>query len=690
MVLNSMSSLKATNGTTPNENCILQGYYFPGDGGGGEFYWDQTSQAPDNGITVIQALSTTGRWKRIHSNIIDIKWYGAKGDGITDNLTRIQQALDFCSANRYSLYLSPGTYLCNGTIWLKSNTKMYGDAVNSILKIGANGQIRSEKGGVRGFSYSDNYATEVIPPNNEDYSNVKLSGNSPAGSATISLNTTQQINVGDVIYTYNEVSNAWEILSNVQYSAEWNNYNNPLAQMEVFTVTSKTATTITLNRPTLFSYPTDSRIRKLIGIENVELNDFHIEFVNETNYAILLEQTRNSKLYNLHVINGGINLVSKSAWNVVENCTIKTETSRCIFIDSFSTGNRLLNNTCYYTHGGDAAILVLMSNNNIVSNNTVAGNGHLPFDEIGFCCHARSYSNVFSGNIAQNMAEGYGMYFGCWSNVFDANSSNQCLVDYSLYYSGRGIVSNTVGYGSSTIREGVDGRSKRSISMFGSRDIDISGCILDKNLLIQSSMNFTVTNNTIWADILVISPDLTEHSPVIKNNKIISGGRCISIQNTAYNITPPYKPILIEGNYLEGNSDKIVYIDKAVHVYIRSNSIKANNKTGIGFNDVASFCEITGNHFINCAIAVDFSAFVNNVSTSYANVSNNKFSGCASLYQSWLSPVTNTFIKSGGICGFEIFNLSAPTPVAPDKKWVYTPTTDGLTGVANWKEVSLI
>lgn len=689
MILNSIASLQATNGTAPNEYCNLQGYYTPGDGGGGEFYWDQTSQAPHNGITVIQALSTTGRWKRTFNNVIDIRWCGAKGDGITDNLTVVQNVIDFCSANRYSIYLSPGTYICNGTIWLKSNTHIYGDAVNSVLRIGAAGKIRSEKGGVRNFSFNDNYATEVIPPNSEDYNNIVLASNSPAGSSTIGLNTTGEINIGDVIYTYNGVDNAWEILSNTQYSAEWNNYENPLAQMEIFVVTSKTATTISLNKPTLFDYYSGNKLRKLIGIENVALNDFTIEFVSETAYSILLEQSRNCRFSNLNIVNSGINLVNKCAWNVVKNCTIKTETTRCIMIDSFSTGNKLLHNTCYYTHGGDAAILVMMSNNNIVSNNTIEGSGHLPADEIGICCHARSYSNVFSDNVAKNMAEGFGMYFGCWSNIFNSNSSNQCFVDYSLYYSGKGVVSNAVCYGSSAIREG-QGRLKRSISLFASRDIEISGCLLEKNLLIQASKNFTVSNNTIWGDITLISPDLSNGSPIIKDNKIISSGRCISIQNSVYTINPPYLPILIENNYLEGNTDKIIYIDKAVHVYIRSNRFKGNNKIGIGFNDVASFTEITRNHFMGCSIAVDFSAFVNNVSTSYANVNNNTFSDCGALYQSWVSPVTNSFIKSGGVCGFEIFNLATSTPVTPDKKWVYTATADGLTGIVNWKEIPLI
>jgi Pectate lyase superfamily protein/Periplasmic copper-binding protein (NosD) len=688
MELNSIAVLKATNGTSLNQYCKLLGYYTPGDGGGGEFYWDPASVDPQNGITVIQAISITGRWKRIFSKVIDIKWCGAKGDGTTDNLTVCQNAIDFTSTNGYTLLLSAGTYLCNGTLWLKSNTQILGVAAGSVLKIGASGSIRGEKGGVRNFGFNNNYANEVIPTNSEDYTNVIITNDVPAGASTIGLNATAQIGIGDVVYTYNGIDNAWAILSDAQQSAEWNNYNNPLAQMEIFVVNAKTANSVTLNRPTLFDYPSGGSLRKLIGVANVELNNFTIEFVTETDNSILLEQMRNSVLNNLHILNGGINLVNRCVWNQITNCVISTRLSRCILIDAFGSANKVLNNTCYYATGGDAAILVMMSNNNIISNNTVEGSGHSALDEIGFCCHARCYSNVFGNNIAKNMAEGYGMYYGCWANTFNANISNQCFVDYSVYYSGKGIISNAFGYGSSAIREG-QGRNKRSVSLFGSRDVTISGCSLEKNLLVQVSKNFSIENNTLYGDITLIAPDLTGTSPLIKNNKIISTGRCISIQIPTYIINPPYKPILIEGNYLEGNNDKIIYIERAVHVYIRSNSIKANNKIGIGFNDVASFTEITNNHFMDCSIAIDFSAYVNNVSTSYANVNGNKFSNCTSLYQSWISPVTNTFIKSGGICGFEIFDLSAVNPIAPVKKWVFTANTDGLTGTANWKELTV-
>lgn len=84
------------------------GYYTKGDGGGGTFYWDSTSTKADNGGTIIQSTGiTAGRWKRIFVGNINVKWFGAKGDGITNDTLAIQKA----DALGAVLQLDNGTYL---------------------------------------------------------------------------------------------------------------------------------------------------------------------------------------------------------------------------------------------------------------------------------------------------------------------------------------------------------------------------------------------------------------------------------------------------------------------------------------------------------------------------------------------------------------------------------------------------
>jgi hypothetical protein len=75
---------------------LVQGYYSAGDGGGGDFYWDAASTASDNGGTVILPTghSGAGRWRRIYSGALNVKWFGAKGDNLNNDAAAIQAAID--------------------------------------------------------------------------------------------------------------------------------------------------------------------------------------------------------------------------------------------------------------------------------------------------------------------------------------------------------------------------------------------------------------------------------------------------------------------------------------------------------------------------------------------------------------------------------------------------------------------
>ena len=102
----------------------LGGYYVNGDGGGGTFYYDSSSSATDNGGTVIQPTTGTGRWIRIFGSSISLQSFGAKGDGVADDTTKIQSALNWAAAT------ASVTSSCNIS---SSPNKIY--LVSSPLKI---------------------------------------------------------------------------------------------------------------------------------------------------------------------------------------------------------------------------------------------------------------------------------------------------------------------------------------------------------------------------------------------------------------------------------------------------------------------------------------------------------------------------------------------------------------------------
>src|SRR6185436_16141972 len=99
VVLPTMAALKAL--TSRPHYITLSGYYTSNDGGGGDFIWVAgDSSTANDGTVVTPTGSPAGRYKRLYSGAIDLRWFGAKGDGSTDDTTFIQLAFNL-GANTY-------------------------------------------------------------------------------------------------------------------------------------------------------------------------------------------------------------------------------------------------------------------------------------------------------------------------------------------------------------------------------------------------------------------------------------------------------------------------------------------------------------------------------------------------------------------------------------------------------------
>lgn len=109
VVVDSIANMKNLNPEIEaNATVELLGYYSKGDGGGGTFYWDSTSIEDDNGGTIIEATGVVdGRWIRNYSGAVNVKWFGAVGDGVVDDTVAFQTAL----LNTLALYVPSGAYI---------------------------------------------------------------------------------------------------------------------------------------------------------------------------------------------------------------------------------------------------------------------------------------------------------------------------------------------------------------------------------------------------------------------------------------------------------------------------------------------------------------------------------------------------------------------------------------------------
>lgn len=112
---------------TPSDGQIINipGYFENENGGGGPFYWDPLSSETDNNGTIIKVkLFEFGRWKRsFDDNIPNLKWFGARGDGVTDDR---QVLVDVDSLGFAAIYVPAGDYRLSSVYSTKTTLLLAG------------------------------------------------------------------------------------------------------------------------------------------------------------------------------------------------------------------------------------------------------------------------------------------------------------------------------------------------------------------------------------------------------------------------------------------------------------------------------------------------------------------------------------------------------------------------------------
>lgn len=215
--VNTISALLSMNPATSNE-VYVKGYYSTGDLGGGEFYYDSGSSAtPNNGTIFQSSYISTGRWFRVlNGTRVNARWFGACGNGSTNDTNALQAALDYCGNNGFGLYISKGVYIVTSAnisdfcLYIRySNFFIEGDGFNSEIK-GANG---SQNAGLIILQANSGQIQNVTVKNlNLNGNKVNQSGNWSQKCITIFCLTTTSSDplniIIDEIYCHDAYSNS--------------------------------------------------------------------------------------------------------------------------------------------------------------------------------------------------------------------------------------------------------------------------------------------------------------------------------------------------------------------------------------------------------------------------------------------------------------------------------------------------
>lgn len=146
MTFNTMAALRGnTTPPAPNEVADLLGFWAPGDAGGGSFIWNSASMEEDNGGTIIRpgnVLPTDpGRWERRYEELINVRWFGAKGDNTNDDTASLQAAITASSIAGTNCFVPEGIYATTKPLILWGSSNI--DTTGGVVLIGA-----SKKGAV--------------------------------------------------------------------------------------------------------------------------------------------------------------------------------------------------------------------------------------------------------------------------------------------------------------------------------------------------------------------------------------------------------------------------------------------------------------------------------------------------------------------------------------------------------------
>lgn len=126
--VDSIAALRLLSGSR-NQRAFVFGYYAKGDGGGGQYYIDQSDTTSlDNGGSIIVAVDGA-RWKLSGATSVSVRQFGAKGDGVADDTSAFVKAV---TAHK-KVTMPAGTYKLTDEVFIPRLHCLYGDGLETTF-----------------------------------------------------------------------------------------------------------------------------------------------------------------------------------------------------------------------------------------------------------------------------------------------------------------------------------------------------------------------------------------------------------------------------------------------------------------------------------------------------------------------------------------------------------------------------
>jgi hypothetical protein len=105
-----ISEIRLSNGDIPSQ------LYTTDIGQEGHWYFDGMGSLTEDNTGTALITADLKRFKRAFEGVVNVKWFGAKGDGVTDDTQSIQNAVNYSESEGIDVFFPSGNYLVTNTI----------------------------------------------------------------------------------------------------------------------------------------------------------------------------------------------------------------------------------------------------------------------------------------------------------------------------------------------------------------------------------------------------------------------------------------------------------------------------------------------------------------------------------------------------------------------------------------------